>query len=257
METEKELLKKLGTKKLKELYQFLKSDIEIKSLLKQANVVTISRLGYNNHGPVHARIVALNSLKLLDFISVKPNIIKERLGKIEDVKAILLISAYIHDIGCTISRDEHDLLGTILAQPIARRILKHFYKDEIKVSNFLPFILEAIFCHWGRYHPTSIEAGLISIADACDMTKGRARIPFMIGERDIHEYSAMAIESVRILKGKKKPIQIKVDMSSSAGVFQVEELLLKKIMNSGLDEYIEIISNIQEKGKRYRDIYLR
>ena len=51
-------------------------------------------------------------------------------------------------------------------------------------------------------HPIhSVEAGIILIADGCDMTKGRARIPLEIpskpAEGDIHKYSANAIEKVK------------------------------------------------------------
>ena len=52
----------------------------------------------------------------------------------------------------------------------------------------------------------SIEAGIILIADGCDMTKGRARIPMAINTTpkvgDIHKYSANAINRISIHKGE-------------------------------------------------------
>ena len=48
----------------------LVNDPLVGSIQNYANVVSIQRLGYNDHGPVHARIVALNCLRhrlLLNF----------------------------------------------------------------------------------------------------------------------------------------------------------------------------------------------
>ena len=146
--------------------------------------------------------------------------------------------------------------SVILAQPIVRRMLYSYYGDnEKKISLILPIILEGIVCHMAHYKPTSVEAGVVSVADGCDMAKGRARIPFRIGERDIHEYSSMAIDEVSIKRGKKKLAKITVKMNSAAGVFQVEDILLTKLRNSGLKEYIEVESIVSERGNIYKDIY--
>jgi metal-dependent HD superfamily phosphatase/phosphodiesterase len=241
------------------LLKILENDVEVQTLLKQANILTINRLGYNDHGPVHAKIVTENALKLLDLLlkaDIKPNIIKESLGDVEDVKNVVVLSAYLHDIGCSINRDRHGVHGTYLAIPIAKRILMDLYNDEKKVYSLLPIVLEGILCHLGNFKPSCLEAGLIAVADGTDITEGRARIPFRIGKRDIHEYSSIAIKSVEIKKGEKKPIRIEVRMTSTAGVFQVEKILLDKIMKSKLDKHIEVVSIIKTEKKEYRDVYL-
>jgi metal-dependent HD superfamily phosphatase/phosphodiesterase len=102
----------------------------------------------------------------------------------------------------------------------------------------------------------SLEAGIILIADGCDMTKGRARIPLAIssGPRvgDIHQYSANSIEEVKLLAGEEKPIRIEVYMSSEVGLFQVEEVLLGKISVSPARKYIELYALINNGNpKRY------
>ena len=90
----------------------------------------------------------------------------------------------------------------------------------------------------------SLEAGLILIADGCDMTKGRARVPIEIHTApkmgDIHKYSANSIDRVLIQKGKERPIQIVVQMSAEVGFFQIEEVLLPKINSSPAKEYVEL-----------------
>jgi metal-dependent HD superfamily phosphatase/phosphodiesterase len=101
----------------------------------------------------------------------------------------------------------------------------------------------------------SLEAGVILIADGCDMTKGRARIPMALSGGsarvgDIHKISANSIEEVRILRGNEKPIHIEVLMSSEVGLFQVEEVLLGKIAASTAKNYIELYAQVNQAEQR-------
>ena len=78
------------------------------------------------------------------------------------------------------------------------------------------------------------------------MEAGRARIPFQAGKVDIHAISALSIEKVEVeaVEGGKKPIVIKINMSNSAGVFQIDELLKPRIINSGLEQFFHVIAEI-------------
>ena len=77
--------------------------------------------------------------------------------------------------------------------------------------------------------------------DGADMANGRARIPFFMGKVDIHSVSALSIKAVRIVKGTNKPVRIEVDMTESAGVFQIQNVLGLKIRSSGIQDYIEVM----------------
>ena len=258
MEIDNEIKKLLKDKKLVSIYEMLSNDAEVKSLVRYTNIVSIKRLGYNDHGETHSKITTRNALHLLNLLSktINPNIVKEKLGDYNDAKLAVMLSAYLHDIGISVNRQNHEEFSVVLAQPILRRFLYDYYGDnEKKISTILPIILEGIICHMAHYKPSSVEGGIISVADGCDMTKGRARIPFHIGERDIHEYSAMAIDEVSIKRGKNKPVRITVKMSSAAGVFQVEDILLTKLRNSGLSKYIKVESIVSERGNIYKDTY--
>ena len=63
------------------------------------------------------------------------------------------------------------------------------------------------------------------VADALDMAKGRSRVPFESGHQNIHSLSAYAIEEVKISAGREKAVRVEIEMSNSAGIFQVDELL--------------------------------
>ncbi len=86
----------------------------------------------------------------------------------------------------------------------------------------------------------TLEASLVKVADGTDMTKGRGRTPYEMGNVNIHCVSAMSIGEVEITKGREKPIGITINMTNSAGVFQVEEILYKKLTAGVAGEFIEV-----------------
>jgi uncharacterized protein len=100
----------------------------------------------------------------------------------------------------------------------------------------------------------SIAAGMILVADGCDMEKGRARIPIALNTEpkigDIHKYSANSIESVDIEAGEEKPIKISVEMSSDVGFFQIEEVLIHKVNSSPVKPYIELYAGVVGQPKK-------
>jgi len=234
--------------RLSSVLEFLMGNEEVNALLVKSNDNMIGRMSYTDHGRVHAKVVALNSLKLFSIISklVKPTIIAEKDGKIEDSLIAVLISAWLHDVGLGVNRDNHELLGLIKAGPIIKRLLEGIYdaEDRVKLSSFIE---EGILCHLGTYHSTSIEAGIVCVADGTDITCGRARFSYMKSDRDIHDFSAMSIQKVKIKSGPKC-VEVHVFMDSPAGVFQVEETLLKKIKSTKIKHLVKVIVHI--KGEK-------
>ena len=102
----------------------------------------------------------------------------------------------------------------------------------------------------------TVEAGVVRVADALDMAKGRSRIPFEAGVVNIHSLSAASIEKIEIRAGTTKPVHIEVLMSNSAGVFQLDELLKEKLHGSGLEDWIEVVASIEgESEKKLLDEY--
>jgi metal-dependent HD superfamily phosphatase/phosphodiesterase len=111
-------------------------------------------------------------------------------------------------------------------------------------------ILHCIFSHEDEVDCLSVEAGAAKIADGTDMARGRTRIPYRTGKVDIHSLSALSITKVEIEKGKRKPVQILVSMDNPAGVFQIEEVLEKKLETSGIQDLVDVIA--LERGVQIR-----
>ena len=240
--------------------KLLLADEDIQASQEYANTVSIIRLGFNDHGPVHMRTVTYNAVLMMDLLKkagIKTSLESDGCGDFEDSLIAVLLASMLHDLGMGMGRQEHETHSAILALPFVDKILNEIYKDNSRKKMMLRTLaLEGIRGHMGTIIVSSIEAGLIQVADGCDMTKGRARIPISLTHTpkvgNIHQYSANSIENVDIAAGKEKPIRVDVQMSSEVGLFQVEEVLMQKIANSSAKPYIELYAQVQnETEKRY------
>jgi len=229
--------------KAKRMFEMLVNDPELRADWDLANFIAVKKLKYNDHGEVHAKIVCASALKMLDLLierEITPDFVKEGGGDVDDDHLIVLSAALLHDIGNQIYRNNHPLHSTYLAIPILDRLLPKIYSDLETKTEVRGFILNAIYAHDADIPDYTIEAAVVGIGDATDMTKGRGRMAFDLGSLSIHTVSALSIERVLILRGKEKPIEIIVEMTNSSGIFQVEEILGEKIIGGPLEELISL-----------------
>ncbi len=246
-----------NNQKLAQVVERVNSSKKLITYLKACNVMAINRLGYNDHGPVHVKIVAniaLRLFRILEKHGIVPNLIKDYSDygfSRDDVEVVLYLASVLHDIGMIIHREKHDELGFAIAYPLIWEILDGIYTEE-QIAILTGEILHCILMHDRNVKPLTVEAGILRIADGLDMERGRARIPFEAGKISIHSVSAMAIDQVEIKEGEEKPLEITIRMSNSAGIFQVDELLKQKIDISGLRRYIKV--NVVVEGETERKI---
>ena len=241
--------------KLKAVMEKVKDDKKLKTYWRCANVMAIERMGYTDHGPTHVKIVANLSLKLLRILVEKklitPSIVENYGMKNDDAEVVVVLGSIFHDLGMIVQRNNHEKFSAFLALEFFEKFLTPIYSEE-EQAIITSEVLHAIVTHEQPYTnepPNKIltkEAGIVGIADALDMEAGRARIPFQAGKVDIHAISALSIEKVDIELAENgvKPINIKIKMSNSAGVFQIDELLKPRIVNSGLQQFFHVIAEI-------------
>ncbi|MEM2098398.1 MAG: HD domain-containing protein [Candidatus Bathyarchaeia archaeon] len=245
-----------GNVKLKHVVDRIKADVKLNSYWKCANVMAIERMGYTDHGPTHVKIVANLALRLLRILvnnQVTPSIVKNYGMKNEDAEIVVFLGSVFHDLGMIVTRVDHEKYSVLLAQEFIERCLTPVYSEEERAI-VASEVLHAVVAHEQPNRPLTVEAGIVTIADALDMEAGRARIPFKTGKIDIHAVSALSIRKVEVLEGGKKPITIKITMSNSAGVFQIDELLKPRIENSGIKEHFHVIAEITgEKESKILD----
>ncbi|MGD0644032.1 MAG: HD domain-containing protein [Candidatus Bathyarchaeia archaeon] len=247
--------------KLKQVMEIIKEDKKLQTYWKCANVMAIERMGYTDHGPTHVKIVANLALKLLRILVerklITPSIVENYGMTNEDAEVVVVLGSILHDLGMIVQRYDHEKYGAILALEFIEKCLTPVYNEEERAV-ITSEVLHAIVTHEQPVSndPTNKiltkEAGIVGIADALDMEAGRARIPFQAGKVDIHAVSALSIEKVdlEVIESQKKPIVIKIKMSNSAGVFQIDELLKPRIVNSGLEQFFHVIAEVTGEKER-------
>jgi uncharacterized protein len=238
---------------LREFIARVNADDELYALWLAANVNAIERLGMTDHGPVHVKIVMNIAVKLFRLLvdgGVEPSAVRNYELSVHDAELVVAAAALLHDIGMSIHRSDHESFSLFLARAKLKELLSGLY-DVPTATIIQSEVLHAIIAHRSGGRPLTVEAGIVRIADALDMAKGRSRIPFAHGSVSIHSISAQAIEAVHIDSGVEKPVRLRIEMSNSAGVFQLDQLFRDKLAGSGLEPYIELEARIEgEEEKR-------
>lgn len=243
---------------LAKVLEIVNADRELHQLWKCANVTAVDRSGITDHGEVHIRIVAniaLKMLRLLDEGQVPMSVVQYYGLTVKEAEIIVFLAACFHDLGISIHRNHHENHSLFLADRKAREILADIYDVEERTI-LVSEVLHAVAAHRADETCLTTEASILKVADALDMTKGRSRIPFESGSVNIHSVSAAAIDQVILERGVTKPVHIEVVMNNSAGIFQLDELLKRKIRMSTLVPHIELVAKVEgEIEKRLIEIY--
>ncbi|HVA31007.1 MAG TPA: HD domain-containing protein [Gaiellaceae bacterium] len=247
-----------GNRKLRTLIDRVNDDAQLKGWWHVSNVNAVARMEINDHSWVHIQIVANIALKLLRQLTkhhVEPAVVRDYGMTIDDAEVVVTLAALTHCIGMSIHRHGHEDFSLFLAEPKLRELLTGLY-DEPDRTVIVSEVLQAIISHRADGQPLTIEAGLIRVADALDMAKGRSRIPFERGRVSMHSLSAAAIEDVTISDGEEHPVRIEILMNNSSGLFQVDGLLKAKLRGSGLEPYVEVVAHIDtETEQRLVKVY--
>jgi metal-dependent HD superfamily phosphatase/phosphodiesterase len=225
------------------LWQLLLNDPEARANWDMSDYMAVNKLAYNDHGMTHAIIAATNAIRIFDLLvsaDVTPDVVQSGAGDLDDACLTVAVSTLLHDIGNQVHRKFHEMMGVVLARGIIDRLMPEIYPEVEQRIELRAFILHAILSHDFDPPPLTFEAGVVSVADGTDVTKGRGRKAFDLGKVDIHSVSALAIDEVHIAAGKNHPVEITVVMNNSAGIFQIEDTLTKKVVKGPLAKWITV-----------------
>ena len=225
----------------------LREDPEITAYLEAQNVNPVARKGYNDHGTKHIDIVRNRALCLYDLLKAGGVEFNGATGQgldEADEAVIIALAATLHDIGHVVHRDEHPYYSIPLAADLLDRFLAElpFYDAVDERVRIKGETLHAILCHHTEEDPLTLEAGVVRVADALDMERGRSRIPYQKGGRGIDTLSSRAIRRVSLRTGEDRPVLVEIEMTDAVGVYQVDELLNAKLEDSGLERDIRIVA---------------
>src|SRR4029079_2512946 len=95
----------------------------------------------------------------------------------------------------SLNGEGNEEFSVFFVEPEIRRLLEGVY-EEPELTVIASEVLQAIISHRAGGEPCSLEAGIVRVADALDMARGRSRIPFEKGRVSMHSLSAAAIDDV-------------------------------------------------------------
>lgn len=233
-----------GQAKANTMHTLVCGDAEANALWEMANYNAVAKLGFTDHDPIHAHMAAAAGVQLLQLLvqaGHTPDIVRAGAGDLGDAFVIVLAGALLHDVGNALTRENQGVNGIIMAQPLLRRLLPEVYSDPRQRTRILAAVLSTIATHGTHPEPVTLEGSVVAVADATDITSGRGKISFTAGKIDIHAVSALSIRNVAIKPGSHgQAVAIEVDMSGEAGIFQVEQTLVRKLLRTTLCEQVAV-----------------
>jgi metal-dependent HD superfamily phosphatase/phosphodiesterase len=236
--------------RLQALVERINHDDELRQMWRCANVNAVERLGMSDHGEVHIRIVANAALRLLRLLRETGHpagIQAQHHLAAEDAEVVVVLAAALHDLGIITHYDHHPEHSLPLAFVKAKELLAGLYpvrEQTVVVAE----TLHAIATHHGAGRCLTLEAGVLRLADALDMTAGRIRpvsasssVPAAPGE--------LIVDEVQIKKGEARPVRVEIKIRRPVGLHQMEDSLRRKLQGSPLFGLVEIISCIDDEER--------
>jgi uncharacterized protein len=189
-----------GNRKLRTIIERVNADDQVKGWWHVSNVNAVARMQINDHSWVHIQIVTNIALKLLRQLTkhgIEPALVRDFGLEQDDAEVVVVLSALFHCVGMSINRHGHEDFSLFLSEPKLRQLLDGLYEEPDKTV-IVSEVLDAIISHRSDGQPLTVDAGIVRVADALDMAKGRSRIPFEKGSVSMHSLSAAAIDDVTI-----------------------------------------------------------
>ncbi len=189
-------------------------DPEVVVLIAEADR-QLGLLGYTEHGPRHARLVAKNARRILS-----------ELEHSERDAELAAIAGYLHDIGNVVNREQHERVSALVARDILGRLGMDYKETAV--------VMAAI----GNHHeeggnPVSAVSAALILADKADVHRSRVRNPEFI-KFDIHDRvnyavrrSSLAVDST----ARRIVFDLNVD-TSIAPVMEYFEIFLSRMIIS-------------------------
>ena len=241
-----------GNRRLERLLDAVNASDHVKALWHVSAVNASRRLGMSDHSWVHVQIVLNIGLRLARILfrrGVVPSVkvdyaMSDHDAEVVVARGCLSTASACRSTATTTSATACSSPPTSDRRP-ARDRVRGAGADVIASE-----VLHAIIGHRRDGHPFTVEAGIVRVADALDMARGRSRVPFEAGRHNIHSLSAYAIDEVEISPGEERAVRVEIAMSNSAGIYQVDELLAKKLRGSGLEQHFEVVARIDAEHEQ-------
>lgn len=193
-------------------YELLKQNEAVKTYILRADHC-MKEMGYTEHGLGHVGKVA----------NVAGNILRD-LGYDEKKIELAKISAYLHDIGNLVNRDDHSQTGAVMAF----RILNELGFDPVDIA----VIVSAIGNHdEGTGIPVDEVAAALILADKSDVRRSRVRNEDT-ATFDIHDRVNFSVtDSLLLIDTEKKQVVLNLSIDTKySSVMEYFEIFLNRMI---------------------------
>ena len=226
--------------RLQALTERINADEELRQLWRSANINAVGRLGLGDSGEVHVRIVANAGLKLLRLlreaghqpavvVQHRPAVVVQHRPAVvvqhrltPDEAEIIVVLAAVHDLGLAVHTDAHlaARAGLVLADRKLGELLAVLYPPRERAV-LRAEALHAMVAQEADVACLTLEAAVLKLADALDLTKGRARLPAEAGQRVGAANAMLLVDEVTIQRAKAPPVRVVVRLSRADGLAAV------------------------------------
>jgi metal-dependent HD superfamily phosphatase/phosphodiesterase len=240
-----------GNRKLQALVDAVNAVTQLKAWWHAA-AVNAERLQMSDHSWVHIQIVTNIGLRLARLLfrrGIVPSVVADHGLTEREAEVVIAAASLFHCVGMSIHREDHERFSLFLTADKLPRLLEGIYDEPVR-SILVAEASHAIISHRSKGKPFTIEGAIVRVADALDMSAGRSRLHAEQGLYSIHSISNQSIESVKIEPGDDKAVRIEIEMTNSAGIFQVDEGLGTKLRGTPLAEHLEVVARIDAEHER-------
>ena len=216
--------------------------LTFKDIVKDPEVVVLvaeadrqlAVLGYTEHGPRHARLVAKNARAVLVALQAD-----------ERQTELAAIAGYLHDIGNVVNRERHERTSALLARDILLRCGMD-YREAAQV-------MAAIGNHdENSGNPVSDVSAALILADKADVHKSRVRNPEFI-KFDIHDRVNYAVKhSALTVRGETRSIifDLTIDTNISPVMEYFEIFLSRMVISRRAADFLKCHFELVINGTR-------
>ena len=241
-----------GNRRLEQLLDAVNADPQVKAWWHMAGI-NAQRLSLTDHSWVHIQIVtniALRLARLLFRRGVRPAMVVDHGMTERDAEVVIAAGALFHCVGMSIHRTDHEGYSLFLTADRLGGLLARVY-DEPERSVVVAEAMHAVISHRsiGR---SADRRGRRSSAWPTRSTWPRAARAWSSRPDAWTSTRSPPTRSTRSASrpGDEKAVRVEVEMSNSAGIYQVDEGLGAKLRGTPLAEHIEVIARIEAEHEK-------
>lgn len=237
--------------RLQVLTERINADDGLRQLWRSANINAVDRLGLGDSGEVHDRIVAnagLELLRLLREAGHQPAVVAQHRLTPDEAEIIVVLAAAVHDLGLAVHTDPHlaARAGLVLADRKLGELLGDLYAPRARTV-LRAEALHAVVAQEPDVACLTLEAAVLKLADALDLTKGRARLPAEAGQRLGAANAVPLVDEVTIQRAKTPPVRVVVRLSRAEGLAALAALLQSKLARVPLGGLVELVARADDE----------